>query len=903
MTPTIPASCQGTALLDALKQSEAPGQLAKAQLEIGQQALDAAFADCTVGQLMAARATLVDELLMAAWQCFGLHKSHGVALLAVGGYGRSELHPESDIDLLVLTDKEPDATGPLPHKLESFIAFLWDTGLKVGHSVRPLAVCVAMAKADITITTNIMESRTLCGNDSLRRQLVEHTSPAHIWPVAGFFEAKRQEQIQRHRGFNDTEYNLEPDIKSSPGGLRDLHTIRWVARRYFHTSTLEELADLDFLTQRELSYLLRSRDLLWQIRWVLHRLAGRDENRLLFDYQRDVASRLGYHGDNNNLAVERFMRDYYRAALAVSVLNELLLQLFDEAILQPQKTQQIFPINRHFQVNNHYLEAVSPTLFEEHPKAILDIFVLQAQNPSIKGIRAATIRQMFEARRLIDRNFRNDPANSRVFMTILRATDNPYDVLTRMKRYGILAQYLPEFGRIIGMMQYDLFHRYTVDAHTLLVLKTLRKFRFTENGSSLTLATRLLYRLPKPELLYVAGLYHDIAKGRGGDHSQLGADDAEAFCARHGLSRWDAELVSWLVRHHLLMSITAQRKDISDPEVVYDFARQVGDLVHLDYLYLLTIADINATNPSLWNSWRESLLRQLHTASTKMLRRGLDSPVNRNDWVSETRQEAQDLLKTRGVSPREAAPLLASLGDEYFMRESAEDIAWHAEAILHHQQQDDATRQRPMVMAHNTDMLDASSGTQLFIYTPDSENLFAATVNALDHLNLTIANARIITASSGFSLDTYVVLNENGDPIGNNPQRLAHICEQLTETLCNPQQFGDLVKRRLPRQYRHFDVPTQVIISNDLRGEYTIVNVQALDRPGLLAHIGRIFMHFNLLVHNARIATMGERAEDVFYVTDQHNQPLSDPELGRSLRTYMQEELDAVGEQQQLGNG
>lgn len=891
MPLALPASCLRAPLLQALRQTAAPGQHARQQLALGQAALNEAFANTSINALVAARAQLVDELLAAAWQLFELDQNADLALVAVGGYGRAELHPASDVDVLVLLREDPAPLSPLLAQLESFVAFLWDTSLEIGHSVRSLPHCIEMARTDITVVTNIMEARTLCGNVQLLDELMAHTAPDKMWPTSDFFAAKRAEQLARHRKFNDTEYNLEPDIKKAPGGLRDLQTISWVTRRYFQSETLEQLVATGFLTQRELSYLLRSRELLWRIRWVLHQLSGRNENRLLFDYQRDVAARFGHQDDNANLAVESFMKEYYRAALAVSVLNELLLQLFDEAILQAGQAQNVVPLNRHFQVRNHYLEAVSPDIFKQRPAALLEAFLLQAQNPDIKGIRATTIRSMFEARHRIDAAFRETRANSDVFLALLRSAGDLYGLLVQMKRYGILAQYLPEFGRIIGTMQYDLFHIYTVDAHTLLVVKNLRQLRFAGDEQKMPLSARVFYRLPKPELLYVAGLYHDIAKGRGGDHSQLGAEDADNFCRRHGLSRWDAQLVTWLVRSHLLMSVTAQRKDISDPEVVYEFARQVGDLVHLDYLYVLTIADISATNPTLWNSWRDSLLQQLHTETTRALRRGLNNPLNKQDWIDETRDTALNLLAGRDISQPEAATLLASLGDDYFLRESAEDIAWHGEAILQHLQQPDGLHE-PLVLTRDSSAASVRGGTQIFIYTPDNTNLFAATVNALDHLDLTIVDARIITSTSGFSLDTYIVLDEQGTPIGDNAPRLAHIREQLTLTLRNPEHFSAIVQRHLPRRYRHFEVPTQVIISNDLRNDCTVVDIQTLDHPGLLAHIGRIFMRFDLLVQNARITTLGERAEDVFFVTDQHNQPLSDPELGESLRATLRQELD-----------
>lgn len=891
MTVKLPPSCCNPQLLQSLAGSDTPQTIARAQLDSGQQHLDSLFDQVPIAELVFTRSQLIDQFLLAAWQLFELDQADCLALVAVGGYGRQELHPASDIDLLLLCQNDPQQHADQLGKIENFIAFLWDIGLEIGHSLRSIAQSVTLAQTDITVVSNIMEARTLTGNPDLLPQLVSLTAPDKMWPAAEFFAAKRDEQLARHERFNDTEFNLEPDIKKAPGGLRDLHTINWVTRRYFHTENLDELVQHHFITQRELHYLLRCRDLLWRIRWWLHRLSGRNENRLLFDYQRDVAKQLGFKDNNANLAVEHFMKDYYRSALALSVLNSLLLQLFEEAILEQDTHQHVTPLNRHFQLRNHYIEAVTDTTFKHHPDALLEVFLLQAQDPAIKGIRAQTVRQMFEARHCIDDNYRNNPAHTALFMRLLRTSGNLHQQLIQMKRYGILGQYLPEFGAIIGMMQYDLFHRYTVDAHILLTIKKLRQMRVSIDDGKLTLANRIFYRLPKPELLYIAALYHDIAKGRNGDHSTLGAEDAKVFCQRHGLTRWDTKLVCWLVEHHLLMSITAQRKDISDPDVVYDFAHQMGDMVHLDYLYLLTIADISATNPKLWNSWREALLLQLHRETTRALRRGLDNPINKKDWIDENRSLAATQLKARGLNALSVSSLLASLGNEYFLRETLDNIVWHTEAILHHKNSPQAGQPLILIREPGTD---SDGGTQVFVYVPDNKNLFAVIVNALDHLNLTIMDARIITSTDGYSLDTFVILDENGTPIGHDSNRLTAIHQTLLDTLSNPTQFSRLVERRLPRQYRYFDVPTQVVISNDLRKNSTVVDIETLDRPGLLAHIGQIFMRFNLLVQNARIATFGERAEDVFLVTDQQGNPLSDPAIGEALRTCLQNELAAT---------
>ncbi|WP_348678895.1 [protein-PII] uridylyltransferase [Alcanivorax profundi] len=872
-------------LLDALQESAQPGQYARQYLEQGQERLNQAFEIADITDLVHARSQLVDQVMVGAWALFGLAQRDDVALVAVGGYGRGELHPCSDVDLLVLLADTPEQS--VCDCLERFVAFLWDIGLEIGHAVRTLDECVDLARDDITVATNIMEARTLAGEDRLREQLEVRTGPEHMWDSAAFFAAKWEEQVTRHKRFNDTEYNLEPDLKNAPGGLRDIQMIAWVAKRHFNADSLEALVGAGFLTKEEYAVLRKCLDYLWEVRWQLHVLTGRSENRLLFDHQRQLADRLGHEDSSANLAVEHFMKGFYRVALAMSVLNEMLLQLFDEVILRCDDPEKVRPLNRRFQVRNDYLEITSDDVFEKSPSALLETFVLMAQNPDLKGIRASTVRALIYNRRQIDEAFRNNPVNTGLFMQLLRSPHALFSQLRRMKRYGILGKYLPEFGRIIGMMQYDLFHIYTVDAHTLLVIKNMRRLRYEDLRDEFPLASEVFYRLPKPELLYAAGLYHDIAKGRGGDHSELGAVDAIDFCQRHGLSAWDGKLVAWLVKSHLMMSVTAQRKDISDPDVVYEFARKVGDLVHLDYLYVLTVADINATNPTLWNSWRASLLRQLYTETKRALRRGLNNPVEKQDWIDETRDVAMRLLTGQDHDAAEIETLWANIGDEYFLRETPRDIAWHTEALLDRDDPND-----PLVLIRESSQSVLAGGSQIFIYTPDTRNLFSATVNALDSLGLTIMDARIITSADGFSLDTYIVLDEHGTPIGEDWARIEQIRKTLTETLKYPERFASTVSRRMPRRNKHFDVPTQVLISNDIVNDRTAVDIHTLDRPGLLAHIGRIFMRFELLVQNARIATLGERAEDVFFITDLDGEPVSDPALCLELQEALTRELD-----------
>jgi len=759
-------------------------------------------------------------------------------------------------------------------------------GLDIGSSVRSLADCVRLATEDITVATNIMESRTLVGDERLRRDMQRLTGPDRLWPGKAFFIAKRDEQIARHSKHNNTEYNLEPDLKNAPGGLRDIQTIGWVAKRHFGADTLRDLVSHGFITEAEFMELDECQCVLWRIRFALYVVSGRSDTRILFDYQRRMAELFGYGDSNANHGVEKLMQDYYRAAMRISMLNEMLLRYFDEAILGEDESAPVVELNSRFQLRNGVIEVTSEDVFRRFPSALLEIFVLLGDHPEVTEVRASTIRLIMQHAVLIDENFRRDIRNKSLFLELLRCRTALFSSLRRMKRYGILGRYIPAFGAIIGKMQYDLFHIYTVDAHTLLVLKNMRRFRYPEVEERFPVVAKVAKNLPKIELLYLAGLFHDIAKGRGGDHSELGAVDAYDFCIEHGLGKWDANLVSWLTQQHLVMSVTAQKKDVSDPDVINEFAQKVGDIVHLDYLYALTVADICATNPTLWNSWRASLLRQLYTQTKRALRRGLVNPIDKQEWIIENRASALELLEDQHVGAHEAEKIWDSLGDDYFLRESAKDIAWHTTALLRH-----TSDAEPLVLIRENHSEPYDGATQIFVYTRDLPNLFAATVAALDQLHLTVMDARIITSNDGFSLDTYIVLDENGDRIADSA-RIAHIGQELRQSLARPDQFPVLVKRRLPRQLKHFDVRTQVNLSNDLVHQRTIVEVVTLDRPGLLARIGRIFMEHGVNLQNARIATLGERAEDVFFLTDASQQPLSDPELCERLCAALREQLD-----------
>ncbi|WP_043529296.1 [protein-PII] uridylyltransferase [Litchfieldella xinjiangensis] len=855
----------------------------KEALRAVQARLDERFAaGADIRDLIHGRAWCLDRLLEVAWSRHAW-PDDGIALLAVGGYGRGELHPHSDVDLLLLLEHDDDTAYREP--LTEFITFLWDIGLEIGHSVRSLNDCEREAKADITVITNLLESRTLAGPARLRDAMQERLSTQRLWPADRFFEAKWQEQITRHYRYNNSEYHLEPNIKSSPGGLRDIQMIGWVAKRHFGTLRYEDLVDSGFMNDAELRILSQGQAFLWQVRYALHMLTGRAEDRLLFDHQRTIAERFGYRDTPERLAVEQFMKRYYRHVTALAGLNDMLLQHFDEVILRGSEELETKPLNARFEIKGGYIQARHPRVFHRRPAALLELFLLMAQHPEIEGVRASTIRLIRDNRHRIDDLFREDVRHQSLFMELLRCGGNVPRQLRRMNRYGVLGKYLPEFGQAVGLMQHDLFHIYTVDAHTLRLLKFVQRFREPEGRDCFPVAAVLVHQLPKLELLWIAGLYHDIGKGRGGNHSILGARDVEAFCERHGLPPHDSRLVSWLVEHHLLMSKTAQKRDISDPDVIREFAMEVRDEVHLDYLYVLTVADINATNPSLWNGWRASLLRQLHAETKRVLRRGLENPLDRDDWVRETRDEARSLLASVGADLARVDQLWESLGEEYFLQYAPSEVAWQTQGILAHHSAD-----LPLILisAPTEDM--SEGGTKVFIHTRSVDDLFAATAAAMEQLGLSIHDARIATSSNDWTLNTFIVLDEEDQPI-RDPHRLDEIRRHLVEELDDPEDYPQIVIRHTPRQLKHFKVPTQVVIEQDPANERTMLELVAPDRPGLLARVGRIFMEQDIALSTAKIATLGERVEDVFFITDKTGQPLTDPERQARLRERLVEVL------------
>ncbi len=872
-------------LVDAAPKGELPSYSSyRALLQYGSQSIYEKFkAGAPASTLIAMRSQLVDATIIHIWQRLVDEYLHPhIALIAVGGYGRRELLPHSDIDLLILVDQNDNTE--INETISKLVTFLWDIGLQVGHSVRTIPECVTEAIADVTVITNIMESRQLAGSPSLYENMLDATASEKIWAPQAFFSAKIDEQKKRYAKFNNSAYRLEPNIKESPGGLRDIQTIAWIVKRYFGALDLRELVEHDFITAEEFSTLTKGQEHLWKIRYVLHHLTGREEDRLLFNLQRDIADTLGFTGGGNE-AVEQFMQSYYRTIMEIERLNEMLIQLFQEALLFQQTPEKIVEFIPHFRTRNNYIEAAHDETFNEYPPALIKIFLVIAKNPEIEGVRAHTIRLIRESLPLIDDHFRNDVRVTTMFMELLRQPHGLTHQLRRMNRYGVLAAYLPAFQNIVGRMQYDLFHVYTVDEHILMVLSHMRRFAVDAYKQELPLCSHIMAYIPRKDILYLACIFHDIAKGRKGDHSTLGAEDVKTFGKQHGLSSDDTHLISWLVKNHLLMSLTAQSKDISDPAVINQFALTVGSIKYLQHLYLLTCADIQGTNPTLWTSWKDNLLRELYLKTLNVLKRGLSNPVDKLEIIEHSKAVAMDMLEACSVSRQSVKHIWQNFGDDYFLRYQPDEICWQTQAVLKHHQ-----LEIPLVVLRK----ETTRGcTEIFVYTKDSNSLFVATTTVIDNMGLNIVNARIITSQSGHTLDTFLVINEDGQPI-TEPFKLDEIRESLQKALENLGTLPVPMKRNTIRQLKSFENQIKVSADNTTKPGLTALSVSALDQPGLLSHLARCLADENLRVHDALINTLGERVEDIFFVTDEKRQPITSSAQLQRIQEHIQRKLESI---------
>jgi [protein-PII] uridylyltransferase len=791
---------------------------------------------------------LVDRVLQELWRELGLPST--AALVAVGGYGRRQLFPHSDVDILILL---PRAAQPaVAARVEALIGTLWDIGLDVGHSVRTIPECIQQAEDDITVRTTLMESRLVTGSRRLFRRL--HQSLDDGFDVPGFFDAKLLEQDQRHQRYHDASTNLEPNLKESPGGLRDLQMILWISQACGGGRSWKELAGNGFIADEEARQLRRMEALLQDLRIRLHEIAGRREDRLLFDFQHRLAQDFGLADRGPRRASELLMQRYYRAGKVVAQLNTILL-LNLEARISPPEPAEPEVLSERFQVVNGLLQARRENLFVEQPSAILESFLLMQTHRGIKGRDAGTLRAIWRAARQVGARLRRDPESRHLFMEILRQPRGVTHELRRMHRYDVLGRYIPAFGRIVGQMQHDLYHVYTVDVHTLMVTRNLRRFVLADFAHEYPFCSRLMAEFERPEVLYLAALFHDIAKGRGGDHSTLGAVDATRFCRQHDLPPQDTELVAWLVRNHLVMSRVAQKQDLADPATIARFAEMVGNYRRLVALYLLTVADIRGTSPKVWNAWKAKLLEDLF----RLARRHLGGGGTGAASLLETRRgEAQRLLRLYAVPEGAEDRFWSQLDVVYFLRHESQEIAWHARLLNYR-----VDTQQPIVKARPSPI---GEGVQVMVYCRDRPELFARICDGFASINFSIVDAKIHTTRHGYALDSFLVMDPD-----NTPQHYRDISTfieyELAQHISGKPPLSAPPAGRMSRQMRHFPITPEVRVRPDDYGKHRVLSIIAGDRTGLLSRIARVLLAHGVNVHSAKITTLGERADDTFLIS------------------------------------
>ncbi len=865
--PAVATGCLDEHSLSTATGTPTPGQLIRT-LKHALAEADACLAGKfhakeDVNQLVKARAWVVDQLILYAWNNL-IPAGENVSLVAVGGFGRGELHPHSDVDLLVLLAESPPSEQ-LRTAIEAFVTLLWDAGFYLGHSVRTVEACVTEAKKNIATATSLMESRLLGGSREMMQAMLDATAANQVWSAAEFFDAKFAEQVRRHEQYHDTGYNLEPNIKEGPGGLRDIQMIGWVAKRHFNTQSLHTLVERGFLTESELQDLKDGRTFLWEIRFALHLFAGRGEDRLLFEFQRRIAEHF-YAPDakeHPNAGVERFMQRYYRTVMQNERLNEMLLQLFEEELL-PQKSLPSEDLGKDFKVTQGFLEVTDDLLFERRPVAMMELFLLLAKYEILRGVRASTIRLIRDNLYLIDESFRNDKLARQYFYELLCQPSGVYTQLQRMNRYGVLAAFMPAFANIVGRMQFDLFHVYTVDQHILFVVRNLRRFAYGKYSTEFPHAAGIFHQIDHPEILYLAALFHDIAKGREGDHSTLGAEDALAFCRGLPMSEDHAQRVAWLVEQHLVMSMTAQRRDISDPETLRGFCQLVGTQTRLDYLYLVTVADIAGTSPKLWNNWKGSLLWELYNMTSRALSEGSSDIFDRNHQIQQSKSEVQARLLRKGLDVTAINALWDNLPQYAFLGFSREQLEWTASTVLK------SPADCPVLVAIRE--VNEWGVSELLVHSPDYDGLFSAVTAVIDELGLDVLSARVGTTASGKSFDLFQLMDRNAQVLNDIDSERLKV--RLCRVLANNTVPGPVV-RKLPRRLRPFVSKPEIHFSAAQGGEKTLMDLACSDRPGLLSDISAVLVTLGIRIHDAKITTMGDRVEDAFILSDKQNEPLS----------------------------
>lgn len=838
---------------------------------------DAFTENASITHLTIQLVQFIDQVLQQLFKDNQLDTNHHFCLLALGSYGRSELQLHSDIDILLLHSESVEKSDL--QRAQTFIRNCWDLGLDISHQITTVAACAELASQNLSVISSIMDMRMLCGSNLLMDELRYQTHPLNIWPSHEFFLAKEAEQKQRYKKYGETAYNLEPNVKYGPGGLRDLQVLLAINKREFGTKTLTDSIHRGFINEKEYEELLACQHFLWRVRFALHKIAGKPEERLLFDHQVKLAALFGFEDNSNSLGIEQFMKAYFKIIKRSRELNEMLLQWFAESVIYRQRLE-ITPLDSQFQLVNRLIEVKNPRLFLNKPEAMLELFLWLAKDSGIMGLRASTIRLLKANSHRLDQRLRQNAKARELFLALFNSASGPYNALHHMNRYGVLAHYLDCFAAVTGQMQYDLFHVYTVDQHTLFVIRNLERFLNPDYASAFSLAAKLMPKVKKRNILYLAALFHDIAKGRGGDHSELGANEAALFAKAHQLSEEDTHLLTWLVKQHLLLSQTAHRQDIHDPKTIEQFCAKIPGRDYLDYLYLLTVADICATNHTLWNAWKDSLLKELYHAATTAMKKEREL-LDSAQLIQLRKEKALHLLTEKGVAAEKIQRLWSDFKGNYFLNNPPEVIADHSIAILdcHHY---------PLIRIspHHS-----HGGTEVLIYMPHRDERFTITTTILSNHRTTIQEASILTCRNHFDLDTYIILDEQHNALLDKNQ-IEEIQKDLGKELMNKTQLPAISQRRQTRTQAHFKLQPQVHFLENNRRQQSSLFLITRDRPGLLAEISRVLLREKIHLHNAKIATAGERVEDMFFITNQSGLPLTEEEQA-NLRLILLDELTA----------
>ena len=831
------------------------------------------FTQNDVHELIANRTAFCDDLLIDLWKHFRLEQHNELALIAVGGYGRKEMFPLSDLDFLILS--EQPASVESEQKIAEFVQFLWDCGFDVGHSVRSIAQCEDEGRKDITIATNLLESRYLCGCQKTFQKLTALLQQPDFWPAQAFFNAKITEKNERYQRYNNTGYNLEPDIKYSPGGLRDLHLIYWIALRHSNSVSLQDILQSGFIYPEEYEQLYQSQYFLFKVRFALHLILKRYDNRLLFDRQLKVSELLGYEGQGNQ-GVEKMMKAFFQALQTISLLSNILSKHYYEHFLQQDHISECNALDENFVLINQTICLKNEYCFIEQPDTILDLFHHLTSLPQAE-IHSVTLRKLLVSLNRPAGFLSQQPIAREKFIRLFSQPQAIKRAFVPMHQYGVLTAYLPQWKDIEGLMQFDLFHTYTVDEHTLRVMLKLESFLSPEAVEAHPICTEIFSHFFDRTLLYIAALFHDIAKGRGGDHAKLGVLDMLSFAEQHGFNRRETEIMAWLVEEHLLMSVTAQRRDIHDPEVVMNFAEAVKNHVRLDGLLCLTVADICATNETLWNSWKRSLLATLYQYTMQQFRQGMEKLLDNSEKIQANRSEALAILQAQSASVdiNKINELWERCPEEYFLRNSPRQLVWHAELLTD----------------LNTDLLVKISnrfsegGTEIFVYCKDQPHLFHKVVCTIGAKKLSVHDAQIITTQDGYALDSFIVTELNGELLKFDRRRLLESALTQILQVHRIPTFSAISDKKL----QHFQEPTKIRFLHLNKTEQTEMELFALDKAGLLAQVSQVFSKLNLNLLNAKITTIGARAEDFFILTNRQGKALNKTE-----RTELEQLLHEV---------